>query len=357
MNSKTRRPLLAHGEATLPTLSVDSYNLEIEDEDGFLGDRACKSAFWAILDKWREVFAEEGKDPLGRKSSEVLGKTRLASTLAEGEFQAAALVQTAVEEFAVELSAITRRFLRTSEWRGTECLVIGGGFRGSRLGELAAGRSAVILKNEGIDIDLKLIDNSPDEAGLIGAANLLPGWMLKGHTAMLAVDIGGTNIRAGIVTLKFKKSGALREPAVAAAELWRHADDDITRDEAAGRLVRMLKKLVSEAKDRKLKLAPAIGIGCPGLIEPDGSISRGAQNLPGNWEAANFNLPQRICEELPSIGGHETIVIMHNDPVVQGLSELPRMADYARWGVFTIGTGLGNARFTNREAGPRRRQK
>ena len=41
---------------------------------------------------------------------------------------------------------------------------------------------------------------------------------------------------------------------------------------------------------------------------------------------------------------------MHNDAVVQGLSEVPAMQDVARWGVLTIGTGLGNARFTNRAA-------
>jgi hypothetical protein len=39
---------------------------------------------------------------------------------------------------------------------------------------------------------------------------------------------------------------------------------------------------------------------------------------------------------------------MHNDGVVQGLAEVPFMQDVARWGVLTIGTGLGNARFTNR---------
>ena len=42
---------------------------------------------------------------------------------------------------------------------------------------------------------------------------------------------------------------------------------------------------------------------------------------------------------------------MHNDAVVQGLSEVPFMQDVKRWGVLTIGTGLGNARFTNRAAG------
>ena len=36
------------------------------------------------------------------------------------------------------------------------------------------------------------------------------------------------------------------------------------------------------------------------------------------------------------------------DAVVQGLSEVPFMQDVERWGVLTIGTGLGNARFTNR---------
>jgi hypothetical protein len=40
---------------------------------------------------------------------------------------------------------------------------------------------------------------------------------------------------------------------------------------------------------------------------------------------------------------------MHNDGVVQGLSEVPFMQDVDRWGVLTIGTGLGNARFTNRK--------
>ena len=51
---------------------------------------------------------------------------------------------------------------------------------------------------------------------------------------------------------------------------------------------------------------------------------------------------------MPDIDGHETMVVMHNDAVVQGLSELPNVKDRRHWGVLTIGTGLGNARFTNR---------
>ena len=110
----------------------------------------------------------------------------------------------------------------------------------------------------------------------------------------------------------------------------------------------MLDDLLRKAEKRGLALAPFIGVGCPGQIEPDGSIAKGAQNLPGKWESSRFNLPERLLAALPKIGGHETIVVMHNDAVVQGLSQVPWMGDVERWGVLTIGTGLGNARFTNR---------
>jgi hypothetical protein len=32
---------------------------------------------------------------------------------------------------------------------------------------------------------------------LIGAAHLMPSWMLKGHDGILAADLSGTNFRAG----------------------------------------------------------------------------------------------------------------------------------------------------------------
>ena len=86
------------------------------------------------------------------------------------------------------------------------------------------------------------------------------------------------------------------------------------------------------------------------MINADGSIEKGAQNLPGNWESSKFNLPASLVEAIPVIGDHDTAVLMHNDGVVQGLSEIPFMQDRKRWGILTIGTGLGNARFTNRSA-------
>jgi hypothetical protein len=131
-------------------------------------------------------------------------------------------------------------------------------------------------------------------------------------------------------------------------EHWRHRDDQPTRDEAVERLVTMLKGLIKRAGKEGHALAPFIAVGCPGLIAEDGHIERGGQNLPGNWEHAEFNLPRLLTQAIPEIGGHETHVVMHNDAVVQGLSEAPFMQEVRRWGVMTIGTGLGNARFTNR---------
>jgi hypothetical protein len=45
------------------------------------------------------------------------------------------------------------------------------------------------------------------------------------------------------------------------------------------------------------------------------------------------------------------MIVMHNDAVVQGLSEVPFMQDAERWAILTIGTGLGNAAFSNRSRG------
>ena len=54
----------------------------------------------------------------------------------------------------------------------------------------------------------------------------MPAWMLTGHDGILAVDIGGTNIRAGVVELRLKKAADLSKAEVWKSELWRHADDE-----------------------------------------------------------------------------------------------------------------------------------
>src|SRR6266513_2693748 len=337
-----------HGASRLPAVDVDSYNAELKDDDGFLGDRASKGAFRKILDPLRKPLQKNGDDPLGNKSAREIAKSELDQALTGDDVAAAALVHGAIEEFAQELAYVTRRFLKTKAWTGTERIVVGGGFRQSRVGELAIARTDIILKAEDFKVDLVPIRFDPDEAGLIGCLHLAPSWIFKAHDSILAVDIGGTNIRCGVVETHAKKAPDLSKAAVWTIELWRYADDEPTREGAIKRLVKMLKELIIVADTEGLNLAPFIGIACPGVINQDGSIEKGAQNLPGNWESSKFNLPASLVEAIPQIGEHDTAVLMHNDGVAQGLSEVPFMQDVTRWGVLTIGTGLGNARFTNR---------
>ena len=57
----TTAPSVAtHGASSLPEVEVDSYNLELKDDEGLLGDRANKGAFRAILERWRKPLRKAG---------------------------------------------------------------------------------------------------------------------------------------------------------------------------------------------------------------------------------------------------------------------------------------------------------
>lgn len=345
--SRETRQQGPHGAEELPSVSVTSYNLEIRDQDGFVGDKASRSAFVEHLDALREHLRVQGSDPLKGATVDV-SKKELDALLKDGDPHEAALVLSAVERFAQSLAFVIRRFVRLKSWAPVERIVVGGGFRESRVGELAIGRAGIILSTDGHKIDLVPVSHHPDEAGLVGSAHLAPKWIFEAYDSLVAVDIGGSNIRTGIVALRQDKAPDLSKAKVSSSELWRHADDEPSRDEAIKRLGEMLKAQLKQAGKDGLRVAPFIGVGCPGLIEPDGSIDRGAQNLPGNWESSRFNLVDSIRALVPEIGDHETQVAMHNDAVIQGLSELPAMQDVENWAVLTIGTGLGNASYRNR---------
>ena len=182
MSDQTTLPAgVTHGATRLPSATVESYNVEVKDDDGFVGDRANKAAFRDLLEKWRKVMRKGGEDPLGDKDTDAIAKKRLDELLVAGEPEAAGVVQSAIEEFAQELVAVIKRFLKLKAWRDTERLVIGGGFRGSRVGELAIGRAAVLLKAEQPAIDLTLIRNDPDA-----------GRLDRRRSSAAALDIQGT---------------------------------------------------------------------------------------------------------------------------------------------------------------------
>lgn len=336
-----------HGALDLPAVRIESYNLEIRDGKAFVGDRASGRAFRTLLDRVQDEAGDLAEDALGDIRAADLKKKEIDKILTDGDPSAAAIVHSAVEEFAQNLAAVVQRYLRHKSWSKVECVVVGGGLRRSRVGELSIARTEMILKADDIKVDLVPLSHHPDAGGLIGCVQLLPAEAFAGYDSFIAVDIGGSNIRSGIVMLNRGDAKDLSEAKVSQWELWRHRDDKPKRDEAVDHLGGMVRLLVGRAEEEKLKLAPIIGIGCPGRINEDGSIENGAQNLPGNWEAAGFNLPEAVRERMPYIGGEKIRVVLHNDAVVQGLSEVARMRKAKHWGVLTIGTGLGNASFTN----------
>src|ERR1700682_4805264 len=243
-----------HGATRLPSVDVDSFNIELKDDDGFLGDRASKGAFREILDSLRKPLKKNGEDPLGNKSAEAIAKGALDEALLGDDIHASALVHGAIEEFAHELAYVTQRFLKTKAWADTERIVVGGGFRESRVGELAIARTDIILKNADFKVDLVPIRHHPDDAGLIGCLHLAPSWIFEAHDSILAVDIGGTNIPCGVVETRWKKAPDLSKASVWKSELWRHADDEPTREGTVKRLVKMLKELIAAAAPEGLNV-------------------------------------------------------------------------------------------------------
>ena len=87
----TTTGIAAHGSNRLPSVEIDNFNIELKDEEGFLGDRASKGAFREILEKWRKPLRSTGKDPFGEVASEDISKKQLDSMLAGDEPEAAAV--------------------------------------------------------------------------------------------------------------------------------------------------------------------------------------------------------------------------------------------------------------------------
>jgi len=76
--------VLSHGGRVLPAVTVDTYNEELRDEEGFVGDRASGRAFRAILEDWRDKLRAQGEDPFGDTPTREISKSKLDKVLASG---------------------------------------------------------------------------------------------------------------------------------------------------------------------------------------------------------------------------------------------------------------------------------
>ena len=107
-DSVTTTGIARHGATRLPSVEVDSFNIELKDDDGFLGDRASKGAFRKILDTLAQAAEEIRRRPV-RARNPPTRSPRATSTqsLVGDDIEAAAVVHSAIEEFAQELAYVT----------------------------------------------------------------------------------------------------------------------------------------------------------------------------------------------------------------------------------------------------------
>ena len=111
-------PSPTHGATRLPSVEVDSYNVELKDDEGFIGDRASKGAFRDIIENWRKPLRKAGDDPFGDEAERRDQQEDSSTTLlTKGDPEAAGIVQGAIEDFAQELALVIRRFLKPKAWR------------------------------------------------------------------------------------------------------------------------------------------------------------------------------------------------------------------------------------------------
>ena len=90
---------MAHGARRLPGVEVISYNVELKDEAGFVGDRASKGAFRNFIEEWRKPMRRIGQDPFGNEQSAKIAKKKLDDLLTKGDAETAGIVQGAIEFF------------------------------------------------------------------------------------------------------------------------------------------------------------------------------------------------------------------------------------------------------------------
>jgi hypothetical protein len=129
MASQSSLPAVAaHGALRLPSVDVDSYNVELKDDEGFIGDRVSKSAFRQIIENWRAELRKIGVDPLGEDVSEELSKKKLDEILTRGDPEAAGIIQGAIEEFSQEFALVIRRFLKLKNGRTPNASLLAAAF-------------------------------------------------------------------------------------------------------------------------------------------------------------------------------------------------------------------------------------
>lgn len=241
----------------------------------------------------------------------------------------------ALKKMGEKLGSVIEKLLAWKYWKNTERIFIGGGLAKGEVGDVLLKSARRYISSQ---IDMRKIHHEPEVAGLIGGSYMVPPEGKR--EKMISVDLGGAKVRAGIVSSPRKEAKVFTKRV----RNWKNLNLD------RGSLANLVASLILECLEKcenPGEISEYICVGCPGMIDDRGNIIEGASNLPGDWTYPEFHLPSVIRSELRETSFDEFKFIMRNDAVVQGLSEIPFTQDVKEWGILTIGTGLGNAKFLN----------
>ncbi len=339
---------MEHGRCRLPLVEIVSYSLPLREGDDFLGDLASGSEFRRILSHERKKVPTDGEPPFGwQRTKEIEGDDLEAALTARDDEAEAVVLERALKRFTDRFASVLLRFLETATWKGTQRIVCGGGLMEGEVGADLLRRAQERMRQSHPNLEMQRLHHPPDVAGMVGWAYAAPREVLGGGDGFVAVDIGGTNVRWGIV--RIDRSPPERDKlTVEHYEKWCHADEEVDRERMVERIAEGAKAMFAIAASDGVRLAPFVGLSCPGVVRPQGRLASGGQNLPGDWSEDGFDLPREVAARLEPVSGQAPLVMLHNDAVIQALSDLPRMRDVERWTAVTLGTGLGNCSFENR---------
>ncbi|ASA21336.1 ROK family protein [Paenibacillus donghaensis] len=141
---------------------------------------------------------------------------------------------------------------------------------------------------------------------------------------IIGIDLGGTNIKAGVYDQEFTRIKELSIPTEAAAGPTHVLDR-----------IRLAARLVLESAAIPLDRVQAMGLGIPGLLDPVAGVSQFSPNFP-DWEDIHV-----IAELSPN---YDFPIYMDNDVRVNLYGEWQHGAGrgYSNLVLLTLGTGLGS---------------
>ena len=158
-----------HGGRELARVIVDSYGEDVLTKDGYFGELVSNGAFKKLVANLRNELSEGAGDPIESEPPE-LTRRRIDKLLKEGDAASAGVILSVVEQFAQNIALVVKSLFKLKNWRDVERIVVGGGFRDSRVGELAIGRANVLVREMNNAVEMTPIRHNPG----VGIMTIMP---------------------------------------------------------------------------------------------------------------------------------------------------------------------------------------